>query len=129
MGTRKRKTNKLLTTTGSWDLNLTDSNSALISDDISVLRQQIDILFDSTPGDLHGDINYGTDYEYMLFELKLSETQLKQKILADINSLDLRGFTPEVEVYLMVGTEREIALICVTLTKDYKKISKTYKIV
>lgn len=111
-----------------YDFNLEDSDEYVISRDSDVLGQEIDILFDSTPGDLHGDIEYGTDYEYLLFELKLSTDQLEEKILKDITSLDLRGFTPEVSVAKMQGTERDIVLFSVTLSKNYEKYSKTYKI-
>ena len=111
-----------------YDFNLKDSDEYVISRDSDVLGQEIDILFDSTPGDLHGDIEYGTDYEYLLFELKLSTDQLEEKILKDITSLDLRGFTPEVSVAKMQGTERDIVLFSVTLSKNYEKYTKTYKI-
>lgn len=111
-----------------YDFNLDDSDEYVISRDSDILGQEIDILFDSTPGDLHGDMEYGTDYEYLLFELKLSTDQLEEKILKDITSLDLRGFTPEVSVAKMQGTERDIVLFSVTLSKNYEKYSKTYKI-
>ena len=110
------------------DFNLKEGDP-IINDDIDCLLQQIDILFDTTPGDLLGDIEYGTDYEYLLYYLKLSESRLKSKMEDDLMSLDLLGFTPEVQVFLMQGTERDIALIQVDLYRYSERYSKTYKIV
>lgn len=109
------------------DFNLNEGD-ALISDDIDCLIQQIDILFDTTQGDLLGDITYGTDYAYLLYDLKMSADGLKDRMMTDLNQLDLLGFTPEVNVYLMQGTERDIALIQVDLRRYSEKYTKTYKI-
>lgn len=111
-----------------FDLNLSDTGTPIISRDIDYLKQEIDLLFDSTPGDLHGDIEYGTDYEYSLFELKMDESQLAAQITRDMQSMDLRGFSPDVSVYLMQGTKRDIALIDVTLSRGYENYSKQYRI-
>lgn len=109
------------------DFNL-GYGSATINDDVECLIQQINILFDTNPGDLLGDIDYGTDYEYFLYELKLPPDILADRMMEDICSLDLMGYTPEVKVYLMQGTERDIAVIQVDLYKDSKRYTKTYKI-
>lgn len=118
--------NKILTPV--FDLNLSPGKPVL-NKDIEYLKQEIDILFDSTPGDLHGDIEYGTDYEYLLFELKLDETQLRARVLRDVREMDLRGFEPEVEVYLMEGTKRDIAIIDITLSRNYERYTKQYRII
>ena len=99
-----------------------------INDDIDCLRQQIDILFDTTPGDLFGDIEYGTDYEKLLYELKLSADQLSSKMSQDLSKLDLLGFRYHVESRLMQGTERDIALIEVDLQRGGIEDSKIYRI-
>lgn len=109
------------------DFNLQEGDPT-VNDDISCLKQQIDILFDSSPGDLVGDLDYGTNYEYYLYELKLSADGLKQRMLDDLYSLDLLGFAPDVQVYLMQGTERDIAVIQVDLYRGQEHQTKTYKI-
>jgi hypothetical protein len=38
------------------------------------------------------------------------------------------GFTPTVEVYLLQGSEQDIALINIGLTRDGEIYEKTYKI-
>lgn len=109
------------------DFNLNEGEPT-INDDVACLIQQIDILFDSTPGDLIGDIEYGTDYEKYLYDLKLSPQSLKEQMLRDLYSLDLLGFTPDVNVYLVQGSERDIAVIDVHLRRNGEDYSKTYKI-
>jgi hypothetical protein len=109
------------------DFNLSEGDP-VISDDVQCLIQQIDILFGSTPGDLIGDLDYGTDYRYALYDQKLDQDSLAQQMLSDLYSLDLLGFEPSVEVYLAQGTERDICVIAVTLTRYSEKYTKTYKI-
>lgn len=109
------------------DFNLNEGDPT-INDDVACLIQQIDILFDTTPGDLIGDIEYGTDYEKYLYDLKLNAETLQEQMLQDLYSLDLLGFVPDVKVYLMQGSERDIAVIDVHLRRDSENYSKTYKI-
>lgn len=109
------------------DFNLNEGEPT-INDDVACLIQQIDILFDSTPGDLIGDLGYGTDYERFLYELKISPQALEERMLEDLYSLDLLGFDPTVNIYLMQGTERDIVVIDVNLKRNSENYSKTYKI-
>lgn len=109
------------------DFNLNEGEPT-INDDIACLIQQIDILFDSTPGELIGDLEYGTDYEKYLYDLKVTPQTLQEQMLQDLYRLDLMGFSPTVNVYLMQGSERDIAVIDVHLHRNSESYSKTYKI-
>lgn len=111
------------------DFNLHEGED-LINDATSYVLQQIEILFDTTPGDLLGDLDYGTRYENYLYELKLSEDQLKRAIENDLAEIDLCGYEPNVQVFLSQGTERDIALIEINLVSPSgNTIKKAYKIV
>lgn len=109
------------------DFNLSEG-PATISDEVACIKQQIDILFDTAPGDLLGDLYYGTNYEQYLYNLQLSPDQLSEAMLQDLYKLDLLGYTPQVQVYLMQGTERDIALIQVDLIKGGSRTTTTYTI-
>lgn len=109
------------------DFNI-KNDEVLIKSDVNILLQQIDILFDTTPGEVLGYEEYGTKYDYYLYDLNLSADSIKQAILSDINSLNLLGFTPDVEVLLLQGTEQDIAIINITLTKNDEMYNKSYKI-
>lgn len=98
------------------------------NDDISLIMQQIDILFDTKPREVLGYEQFGTNYEKYLFDLQLSNEALKYTVLNDLNSLDLLGFTPDVEVHLLQGTEHDIALIEINLTRDDEHYQQIYKV-
>lgn len=107
------------------DFNLNEGEPT-INDDVACLIQQINILFDTSYGDLIGDTQYGTDYEQFLYELKLSPEQLAEEIKQDLYSLDLLGFEPHIKVYLMQGSERDIALIQVDLVRPGESYTQSY---
>lgn len=109
------------------DFNLNEGEPT-INSDLEILVQQIDILFDTKPGDLLGEISFGTDYSKFLYELQVSADVLRDQMLSDLQQLDLMGFIPQVEVYLMQGTQRDIAVIEVQLKRNSINFTKTYKI-
>lgn len=104
------------------------SGTATINTEVDLLIQQIDLLFDTTPTEVLGDENYGTKYDKYLYDLKLSADNLKTIIISDINQLNLMGWNFDVEVYLLQGTEQDIALIQITFKKGIESIQRTYKI-
>lgn len=109
------------------DFNL-NPGPPLINDDLKCIRQQVDILFGTRPGDLLGDINYGTEYDHYLYDLKLSGYELSERMIDDLYSLDLLGWSPNVETKLLMGTEQDIALIEVELVKGGQTSKQIYRI-
>jgi hypothetical protein len=109
------------------DFNL-EAGNPVVTTNIKNALQQIDILFDAYKGEVYGDESFGTDYARLLYDLKLSNESIKQQVLTDLNSLDLCGYTPNVNVYLLQGTERDIAIIDIKLYKNGEVYNKSYKI-
>lgn len=109
------------------DFNL-DFGKALKSDEAALVLQQIDILFDTKPREVLGDTEYGSNYDEYLYQLKISNSALQDKVYSDLISLNLLDFEPSVEVYLLQGTEKDIALIDIQLTRDLETYKRTYKI-
>ena len=109
------------------DFNINQGKS-MITNDAELLLQQIDILFDTTPREVLGSPEFGSEYDRYLYDMHVTGDSLKEKILSDLAGLDLQGFIPSVDVYMFQGTERDIALIDIMLTKDYNTYRKTYKI-
>ncbi len=109
------------------DFNLSEG-SPINSRDIDLIIQQIDLLFDTNARDVLNDEEFGTQYDKYLYNLQINGEGLRQMALSDILSLDLFGFEPSVEVYLLQGSEQDIAIIDITLTRDDEKYKKTYKI-
>ena len=109
------------------DFHLNNGESFL-KRDIDYVLQQIDMLFDTTPREVLGDTEYGTNYDVYLYNLNTSNEGLKSKILSDIYSLDLRGYKIDVEVSFLEGTQRDIALIDIKLNRNYESHRRIYKI-
>lgn len=104
------------------------NQKGFINNDIELIKQQIDILFDTNKCEVLGEENFGTQYDKYLYNLKISNEGLKTEILSDINSLELFGFTPTVDVYMLQGTEQDIALINIQLSRDGEIYEKIYRI-
>lgn len=104
------------------------SGKSTINTEVDLIIQQVDLLFDTTPTEVLGDEHFGTQYDKYLYDVKLSADNLKNIIYSDISQLNLMGWTFDVEVYLLQGTEQDIALIQITFMKGIESIKKTYKI-
>ena len=98
------------------------------NDEIGLILQQIDILFDTEPKSVLGQEKFGSQYDKYLYKLNMSNEDLKYHVLSDINQLELFGYQPKVEVYMFQGTERDIAVVEITLIKDQNKYTQLYKI-
>ena len=105
-----------------------NNKAALLSNNLDLLIQQVDMLFGTEIYDVLGDEMYGTNYDKYLYTTGMSNAALESKILSDLNKLDLLGFKPDVKVMLLEGTVRDIALIDITFTGDYETFNKTYRI-
>ena len=90
--------------------------------------QQVDILFDTTPTEVLGDERFGTRYDDYLYDTRLSADNLKTIVEQDLSEINLMGWNYDVEVYLLQGTEQDIAIINITFTKGIETVQKTYKI-
>lgn len=104
------------------------SGSPTLNYEVDLLIQQVDILFDTTPTEVLGDENFGTDYDKYLYDTRLSADNLKMIVEQDLMNLNLMGWRYDVEVYLLQGTEQDIAIIQITFTKGIETVQKTYKI-
>lgn len=109
------------------DFNL-NKGSHMKTNEIDLILQQIDLLFDTSPGDLFGDENFGTQYDKYLYQLNLSAEELQSNIMADLKTINLYSFVPKVDVYLLQGTEQDIAIIDIQLTRNMETYRKIYKI-
>jgi hypothetical protein len=103
-------------------------NKSELNQNVELILQQIDLLFDTNINEVLGYEDFGSQYDRYLYDLQISNEGLKQKVLSDLNSLELFEYKPTVNVYLLQGTEQDIALINIILKSDTDKIEKTYKI-
>lgn len=105
------------------------TDDVTISNDLLLVLQQIDLLFDTDINTVLGDDNFGTNYDRYLYNLKMNPLDLQETIQNDINNkIDLCGFYATVMVNIIEGTVRDIALIDITLSGDYENYNKSYVI-
>jgi len=104
------------------------SGTPTLNQEVDLLLQQVDMLFDTTPTEVLGDENFGTKYDEYLYDIRLSAANLKSIVEADLNGLNLMGWSFDVEVHLLQGTEQDIAVIQITFYKGIESVQKTYKI-
>ena len=108
--------------------NPINNSKIVLNTNIELLIQQVDMLFGTEINDVLGDETYGTNYDKYLYTTGISNAALENKVLSDLNNLNLLGFKPYVEVTLLEGTVRDIALIDITLVGEYETYNKIYRI-
>ena len=102
--------------------------NSTINYEVDLLLQQVDILFDTTPTEVLGQDQFGTQYDKYLYDTKLSASNLKTIIEQDISTINLMGWNYDVEVHLLQGTEQDIAVIKIMFYKGIESVQKIYKI-
>jgi len=77
---------------------------------INVIIQKLEMIIYSNTGDLYGDISFGSDLEYYLWETVIPQSEIKKKmegqIYRHIPELHEMGYDLNIEVY--DGTVRDI---------------------
>lgn len=105
-----------------------DENKAVINNEIDLIKQQIDILFDTDKMEVLGNSTFGTHYEDFLYDLKMSAEAIEYTVSRDLSQLRLFGYTPYVKVEFYQGTENDIILVKIDLIRDIENYEITFKI-
>lgn len=109
------------------DFNL-EKGDIVKYDEVDLILQQIDVLFDTSRGEVLGDVSYGTNYSDFLYNLQISNDDIKYVIERDLNSLSLFGYSYDIDVNILTGSENDIILVRISFQKDDISFDKTYKI-
>lgn len=105
------------------------TDAVVLDYEVDLIIQQIDILFDTTPGEVLGDMRYGSDYERFLHELNIGSSMIADYVRRSIyNNVDLFGWTLDVEVQFALGTMGDIMFIGIMFSKDGDNYSHVYKV-
>jgi hypothetical protein len=110
------------------DFNL-DYDDAIKYDEVELIIQQVDMLFNTSRGEVLGNISYGTNYSEFLYNLQVSNDDIKYTIEQDLSLLYLFGYNYNVEVSILAGSENDIILVKINFYKDEFYFDKAYKIV
>ena len=106
-----------------------NTSSVTLQQDVDLVLQQIDMLLDTSPKEVLGEPDYGSDYEKFIWDTTASEGVIADYISNNIRSnVDLLGFTLNVTVEIYFGTNNDIILVAIELRKDGDVLRKIYNI-
>lgn len=110
------------------DFNILDETPTT-ENTIDLILQQIDMLLDSTCGDVLGCPNYGCDFYKFIWDLNYptSKIQAYAKSLLDGN-IDFFGINHDVKVSLIKGEINDIILLEVNIYDEDNTYQKIYRI-
>lgn len=110
------------------DLSI-DTSKNIIVKPIEIILQQLDILFDTLPGEVLGEETFGVDCNQFLHDLKVSNYRIQQYIYNKIvTNIDLFDYTCTVDVYILDGSYNDIIIVNINIKNDVNSFEKTYKI-
>ena len=109
------------------DFNL-EQGDPTINEEEALILQQLEILLDTYPREVLGNDKFGTNYSEFLYDLGLSNQYIEQTILSDINSLQLFGYSVNVNVEILEGTLNDIILVRIVFYKGSRSFEKLFKI-
>lgn len=106
---------------GGFDLDALDTNSELVE-----ILQEINMLFETKPGDVLGVPNMGIDLESILYTFNMSPFEIKDVIQKQINTFipEAADYDVKVDVRIERAGRRDIGKIDILL-KD-KLITYTF---
>lgn len=84
-----------------------------VSDEISLLIEQIECILFTKTKSVIGNSNFGVDLEDLLFTLNANEGQIKSKITSQINSYCplASKYSVEIDVNFIKDVDRDIGII------------------
>lgn len=99
-----------------YDISL-NNNNLFITDRIEAAIQELDLMFNTEPTELIGDVNYGTNWYNYLWSLTPMINDLKNYIINRISQTYFASqFNPIVDVEFAQGIHTSIYVIKISLT-------------
>ena len=103
--------------------------AVILDNDVDLIIQQIEMLFDTRCGDVLGDYDFGTRFDTYLFNPNIGNHMVENEVTSYIEkNVELFGWTVKVEVEFLAGTQHDIMLMKVIFSKDSESYSKIYKV-
>ena len=111
-------------------IDFCNTNDAVVLDyELDLVLQQIDMLFDTNYKEVLGELEYGTDFEKFLYDINISNYQIEQHIQNSIiQNIDTLGFNIDTKVSLLNGTQNDIIIVTINISKDGKIYEQKYRI-
>lgn len=105
------------------------TDAIILDQEVDLIIQQLDILFDTNPGEVLGAPGYGADYDRFIWELNIGPKTIANYIYNNIlDNVEMFDWTLDVNVELMVGEQNDIILVEIEFSKDTEHYTHLYKI-
>lgn len=103
--------------------------AVILDNDVDLIIQQIEMLFDTRCGDVLGDYDFGTRFDTYLFNPNIGNHMVENEVTNYIEqNVELFGWQVSVQVEFLAGTQHDIMLMKVIFSKDSESYSKLYKV-
>lgn len=105
------------------------TDAVFLKNDIDILIQEIDTLFDTTRGELLGEIDHATDFEKFLWNTNIGTKTIEGYIVNTIkNKCDTFDFEITCKCTAFLGTENDIILVEIFIENENYTAKRIYKI-
>ena len=103
--------------------------AVVLDDEVDLIIQQIDILFDTREGEVLGERDFGVRFDTYLWNPNIGSGMIESEVKSYIErNVELFGWDVSVKVEFLLGTEHDILLMQVSFHKDSDVYSKLYKV-
>ena len=103
--------------------------AVVLDNEVDLIIQQIDILFDTRPGEVLGQYDFGTRFDTYLFNPNIGSHMIESEVTGFINNnVELFGWAVEVTVEFLMGTHHDIMLMQISFSKEADTYTKLYKV-
>lgn len=109
-----------------------DRDKLILNDKFDFLLQEIGILFDTAPGEVLGEPEFGTEFENFIWDLQVSNEEISQYIYNAIleKTTSAINFNIDVETTILQGTQNDIIIVKIDIRdpETQQEQQLTYKI-
>lgn len=104
-------------------------DAVVLDQDVDLIIQQIEMLFDTRCGDVLGAYDFGTRFDTYLFNPNIGNRMVESEVKRYIEeNVELFDWEVAVNVEFLAGTQHDIMLMRVTFSKETESYTKIYKV-
>ena len=105
-----------------------NNDEVLVKDEVGLILQQIDLLFDTHEDEVFG-VAFGSNFYDLLWDMSITAADVAMYTLNLIKAnINLYGWDVDVDAYFLEGTQSDIMLVKITLSNGMQSFEKTYKV-
>lgn len=111
------------------DFNLnTNTGTVTLTDEMALIIQQIDIIFDTQEKSVFGEPSFGANFYNYLHDMTVTNEEIRAYVQSLLSQVHMFDYTYDVTVDLLKGTVNDIILVGITIKDGLNSYKKTYKV-